>query len=92
MGHSGNPVHGSCAHGRPAMWIGTTIGEIVRLGAAAAQLGLAVARHTMRRDWWRNEGHGGQGRTGCGGCVCCSVRGHDCVECRPRVYPRGCCQ
>lgn len=92
MGHSGSHSHGSCAHGRPALSIATTIGEIVRLGAAVAQLGIAVASQTMRRDWWSEERHGGRGWTGCGGCACCPVCVHDCVECRPRVYPRGGCQ
>lgn len=92
MGHSGNPVYGSCAHGRPAMWIGTTIGEIVRLGGAVAQLGFVVASYVMRRGRRGDECHGGRGRSDCGGCACCSVCMHQCVECRPRVYPRGCCQ
>lgn len=92
MGYPGNPVHSSQAHGRSALAMSTTIGEIVRLGAAVAQLGIVVGSHVMRRSRREDDCHGGRGRPGCGGCACCSVCVHQCVECRPRVYPRGCCQ
>lgn len=92
MEYPGNPVHSLKAHGRSALAMSTTIGEIVRLGAAVVQLGIVVTSHVMWRGRREDECHGGRGRHGGGGCACCSVCVHQCVECRPRVYPRGCCQ
>ena len=93
MGHGGQPMHGACGCSRPSVPISATIGEVVRLGGAVAQLGIAVVRRVMGQGSFNEGCHGrGEARGCCGGCACDSVCVHDCVECRPRVYPRGCCQ
>lgn len=92
MGHEGHHVHGVCGCSRPSVPISTTISEVVRLGGAVAQLGIAVVRRMMGQGWHAEGCHGSGRARGCCGCACDSVCVEDCVECRPRVYPRGCCQ
>lgn len=89
---TGNAARQPSAHCRHYSGIATTIGQLVQFGFAVVQVGTAMARQVTHLRIWDDECGCGKGRRCGGGHGCGAVHCYECMDCRPRVYPRGCCQ
>ncbi len=92
MLHAGGAVPHRQRPSGVSIALAATISQLIQFGFAAAQAGVSVVRRVAHQRVWDDEpscckeGRCGE-KHGCSAVHC-----YDCIECRPRVYPRGCCQ